>query len=65
MFGYSDDNWVLAPSWDALKEMMETIEEYCKNHNLKFSTDPNPVKCKTKCLAFLKAERKLPDIVLN
>ena len=65
MFGYSDDNWVLAPSWDALKEMMKTIEEYCKDHNLKFSTDPNPVKCKTKCLAFLKAERKLPSIILN
>jgi hypothetical protein len=64
MFGYSDDNWVLAPSLDALKEIMETIEEYCNTHNLKFSTDPNPVKCKTKCIAFLKKERDLPSIYL-
>ena len=64
MFGYSDDNWVLAPSLDALKEMMKTIEEYCNSHNLKFSTDPNPVKCKTKCIAFLKKERDLPSIYL-
>ena len=65
MFGYSDDNWVIAPSFSALKEMMETIEDYCKGHNLKFSTDPNPSKCKTKCLAFLKQDRELPSIVIN
>ena len=64
MFGYSDDNWVLAPSFDALKEMMTTIEEYCSEHNLRFSTDPDPVKCKTKCIAFLKDERELPSIIL-
>ena len=50
MFGYSDDNWVLAPSIDALREMMKTVEDYCNEHNLKFSTDPNPTKCKTKCI---------------
>ena len=33
-------------------------------HNLKFSTDPNPSKCKTKCLAFLKKERPLPSLYL-
>ena len=65
MFGYSDDNWVIAPTFDALKEMMETIEEYCRGHNLKFSTDPNPSKCKTKCIAYLKKQRDLPSIMLN
>jgi hypothetical protein len=64
MFGYSDDNWVLAPSLDSLREMMKTVEEYCNDHNLKFSTDPNPSKCKTKCIAFLKKERNLPSIFL-
>ena len=64
MFGYSDDNWVLAPSLDALKEMMKTIEDYCNSHNLKFSTDPDPRKCKTKCIAFLMKERELPSIYL-
>ena len=64
MFGYSDDNWVIAPSFDALKEMMSTIEKYCNDHNLRFSTDPDPAKCKTKCIAFLKNDRELPSITL-
>ena len=49
MFGYSDDNWVLAPSASDLRDMMNTIENYCNMHQLKFSTDPNPVKCKVYC----------------
>ena len=40
MFGYSDDNWVLAPTISSLQEMMQTIEKYCKEHSLQFSTDP-------------------------
>ena len=64
IFGYSDDNWVLAPSLNGLQEMMNTIEDYCSSHNLKFSTDPVPSKCKTKCIAFLQKERDLPSIRL-
>ena len=45
--------------------MMNTIENYCQNHSLKFSTDSNPLKCKTKCIAFLRKSRNLPNIVLN
>ena len=34
------------------QDMLVTCEEYAKEHNLKFSTDPvNPRKSKTKCLA--------------
>ena len=62
--GYSDDNWVLAPSVDGLQEMLEEIENYCTDHNLKFRTDPDPRKCKTKCIAFLLKERPLPDVLL-
>ena len=57
IFGYSDDNWVLAPSISGLQEMLHTIEEYCDSHNLKFSTDSKPEKCKTKCIAFLFKNR--------
>ena len=61
MMGYSDDNWLLAPSRDALQEMLVTCEEYAEEHNLIFSTDPNPTKCKTKCIAFPKnGERDSP-----
>ena len=64
LLGYSDDNWVLAPSVASLQEMLLTIENYCDQHNLKFSTDPRPEKCKTKCIAFLLKEKELPDVTL-
>ena len=50
LFGYSDDNICLAPSFEALQDMMKICEEFASSHNLKFSTDPNPLKCKTRQL---------------
>ena len=44
--------------------MLTIIENYCLNHNLKFSTDPEPRKCKTNCITFLKRQRPLPDVIL-
>ena len=64
IFGYSDDNFLLAPSLAGLQEMLNTCEEYALSHNLKFSTDPQPKKCKTKCIAFLKRQRDLPNLKL-
>ena len=60
IFGYSDDNFLLAPSLAALQEMFKSYEEYAQLHNLKFSTDPRPAKCKTKCIAFLKKRETFP-----
>ena len=64
IYGYSDDNYLLAPSLHALQEMLLICEEYARDHDLKFSTDPNPKKCKTKCIAFLKKRRDLPELKL-
>ena len=64
ILGYSDDNWLLAPSLAALQDMLRTCEEYARSHNLKFSTDPNPSKCKTKLMAFTKRPRELPNLEL-
>ena len=64
IFGYSDDNWLLAPSLSALQDMLTTCEEYAASHNLQFSTDSNPEKCKTKLMAFLRKERELPSLKL-
>ena len=64
IFGYSDDNLLVAPSLDSLQEMLLTCEDYAEKHNLKFSTDPNPSKCKTKCIAFLFKNRKINDVKL-
>ena len=47
ILGYSDDNLLIAPSADALQDMLEICEEFAKEHNLKFSTDPNPRLSKT------------------
>ena len=64
IFGYSDDNWALAPSLSALQDIIKTCEEYALAHNLKFSTNPDPKLCKTKCMAFLKKPRDLPSMYL-
>ena len=64
ILGYSDDSLLLAPSLDALQEMINICETYANSHNLRFSTDPDPRKCKTKCLAFLQKVRPLPPMYL-
>ena len=61
---YADGNFLLAPSREALKNMLDTCEEYAQEHNLKFSTNVNPVKSKTKCLAFLKNQRVIKPMTL-
>ena len=64
MVGYADDDWLLAPSMDALQEMLNTCEQYNDEHGLRFSTDPKPSKSKTKCIAFLQSERELQPMTL-
>ena len=50
--GYADDLILLAPSRDVLQRMLEVCETYASEHNLVFSTDPEPAKSKTKCMYF-------------
>ena len=47
-----------------VQDILVTLEDYADSYNLKFSTDPNPVKCKTKCVAFLLKLRYLPNMIL-
>ena len=46
IFGYSDDNLLLAPSIYALQQMLRICENFAEEHNMKFSTDDDPSKCK-------------------
>ena len=39
--------------------MIKTCENFANEHGLKFSTDPIPNKCKTKCIPYLLEERVL------
>jgi hypothetical protein len=64
IFGYSDDNWLIAPSLSALQDMLDTCQEYAATHNLKFSADVNPKTCKTKCMVFLVKKRELRSMML-
>ena len=64
MVGYADDDWLLAPSLNALQDMLTTCEEYNNDHGLQFSTDVNPMKSKTKCIAYLRKDRELKQLVL-
>ena len=59
IIGYTDDLFLLSPSKSALQEMLKTCEIYATSHNLVFSTDINPDKSKTKCIAFLKEDKLL------
>ena len=50
--GYADDLILLAPSRDVLQRMLEVCEAYASDHNLVFSTDPEPSKSKSMCMYF-------------
>ena len=65
IFGFSDDDIAKAPSFSALESMMKIIEEFNEEHGLRFSTDPNPAKSKTKCIAWLNVKRTLSNIILS
>ena len=47
---YADDLILLAPSRTAMAMMLEICDSYAASHNLEFSTDPDPVKSKSKCI---------------
>ena len=50
--GYADNLLLLAPVRSVLAEMVRVCEEYGKEHNMVFSTDPVPTLSKTKCMFF-------------
>ena len=49
ILGYADDLFLMSPTLDGLQEMLKVCETYAETHNLKFSTNENPSKSKTKC----------------
>jgi hypothetical protein len=50
--GYADDLILLAPNREVLQSMLVVCQNYAREHNLVFSTDPVPSKSKTKCVYF-------------
>ena len=65
ILGYADDLILLAPSRDALQEMISSCEKHMTDMNISFSTHGNPKKCKTKCMAILNDDRDVNNITLG
>ena len=55
--GYADDLVLLAPSRTAMQLMLDVCQDFGKKNNLLFSTDPDPIKSKTKCVFFCGRKR--------
>lgn len=47
---WADDILLCAPTRAAMQRMLDTAERFAKAHNLEFSTDPDPVKSKSKAI---------------
>ena len=62
--GYADDLFLMSPTLDGLQKMLNVCDKFAKEHHLNFSTDANPNKSKTKCMAFVKKKRELRNLTL-
>ena len=55
--GYADDILLLSASKTGLQEMVSICEKFAKKRGLMFSTNPDSVKSKMKCIIFSKNNR--------
>ena len=62
---YADDIVLLCPSRMGLQAMIKVCEKFAGENNLKFSTNVDPKKSKTKCIHFSKQKLELAKINLN
>ena len=65
MLVYADDIILLCPSRAGLQAMINVCEKFAGENNLKFSTNTDPKKSKTKCIHFSKQKIELAEIILN
>ena len=68
VLGYADDLLLLSASRSGLQAMVTICEKFAKMRKLKFSTNANPIKSKTKCIIFAKgraAKGNFAPIFLN
>ena len=56
---YADDLVLLATDRMSLQRMVKICEDYGREYNLTFSTDPNPTKSKSKCVYFSRPMRRV------
>ena len=61
-FGYADDLFLLSASRSGLQAMVDICDKYARDKNLKFSTNSDPKKSKTKCIIFSKKVRDRKNV---
>jgi len=63
---YCDDFLLLSPTRNGLQNLLQLCEKYAEEHNISFSTNPDPSKSKSKCIYFTCGrDRKPVEVVLN
>ena len=63
--GFADDLALLSTGRQELQKMVTICQEYGAEHNLVFSTDPNPARSKTKCILFsISSRTRHPESVI-
>ena len=50
--GYADDITLLCPTREGTQHLINIVKTFCDVHGITISTDPNPIKSKTKCILF-------------
>ena len=56
---YADDLLLIAPTRGGMQQMLEVCENYAIRFNVSFSTDPDPIKSKSKCIFMIGEKRNL------
>ena len=51
-FAYADDLFLISPSRKGLQNMLDLASKYVTDHNITFSTNPDPSKSKSKGIVF-------------
>ena len=66
VLAYADDVLILATSVQGLQKMVDLCQKHAVENNLLFSTDKDPLKSKTMCIAFnCHSKEQLSNVVLD
>ena len=60
---YCDDIFLLSSSRSGLQAMVTLCEKYAEAKNMKFSTNTDPEKSKTKCVIFTKSQKERKNVL--
>ena len=59
---FADDIFLLSGNISGLQEMINVCSDFANQKNLKFGTNQNPEKSKTKCIAFSKRSQEIKNL---